>query len=94
MGAGGTPRAAVAYQWGDEWRFEGAIINGDSGSAANVATGLAAGNITHLALDTREDVPVWMGGTSISAILKLVGGPELATCALPVPWPAPGCPPV
>jgi hypothetical protein len=37
---------------------------------------------------------VWMGGTSISAILKLVGGPELATCALPVPWPAPGCPPV
>lgn len=94
IGTGGTPRAGVAYKWGTEWRFEGAIINGDSGSGAIVAGGLAAGDITHLAVDTRETVPVWNGGTSITAILGLVGSLQLATCSLPIPWPAPGCPPV
>lgn len=94
IGTGGTPRAGIAYQWGDEYRFEGAVTPGDSGSGAIVAGGLAAGNITHIAVDTREDVPVWNGGTSILRILRLVGNLQLATCSLAIPWPAPGCPPV
>jgi hypothetical protein len=94
IGTGGTPRAGVAYQWGDEWRFEGAVINGDSGSAANVVGGLAAGNITHVAVDTGDTVPAWMGGTRISKILSLISPRRLATCSLAIPWPAPGCPPV
>lgn len=93
-GTGGTPRAALAYRWGDEYRFEGVVTPGDSGSGAIVVGGLAAGNITHIAVDTREDVPVWNGGTSMTKILSLVGNLQLATCALPVPWPAPGCPPL
>lgn len=94
VGTSGTPRAGVAYQWGTEYRFEGVVTPGDSGSAANVAGGLAAGNITHIAVNTRETVPVWNGGTSIEAILGYVGSYTLMTCSLPVPWPAPGCPPV
>lgn len=95
VGTGGTPRAALAYGWfGDEYRFQGVISNGDSGSGANTPTGLAVGNITHIAVDTSEDVPVWSGGTSIDTILGIVGNWELATCSIAIPWPAPGCPPV
>lgn len=94
IGTGGTARAGVAFRWGEEWRFEGAITPGDSGSGAIVPGGLAAGNITHIAVDTRELPPAWMGGTSMTAIMGLVGGLQLATCSLPIPWPAPGCPPV
>lgn len=92
-GTGGTPRAGVAYQWGTEYRFEGVVTPGDSGSAANVVGGLAAGNITHIAVDTREQVPVWNGGTSIQTILQIAGLP-LAVCSVAIPWPLPGCPPV
>lgn len=97
VGAGGTPRAAVAYDWnvGSEFRFEGAIAPVDSGSGAIVAGGLAAGNITHIAVDTSQTPPVWNGGSTMTSILKYVGtGISLATCSLPVPWPLPGCPPV
>lgn len=95
VGTGGTPRAGVAYGWfGQEYRFAGVINMGDSGSGANTATGLALGNITHIAIDTSQGVPVWFGGTSIEAILGLTGGWDLATCRLPIPWPLPGCPPL
>lgn len=95
VGTGGTPRAGVAYAWnrGSEWRFEGAVAPGDSGSGAVVAGGLAAGNITHIAVNTRQVPPVWNGGSTITAILQYLGSYTLATCSLPVPWPAPGCPP-
>lgn len=95
VGTGGTPRAGLAYQWGDEYRFEGAIVFGDSGSGAVVAGGLAAGNITHIAVNTGDNVPVWNGGTRMTKILSYLGtGYSLATCSLAVPWPLPGCPPV
>lgn len=95
VGTGGTSRAGVAYGWfGQEYRFAGVINMGDSGSGSNTATGLALGNITHIAIDTSEGIPVWFGGTSIDAILGLTGGWELATCSLPIPWPLPGCPPL
>jgi hypothetical protein len=96
VGTGGTPRAGVAYEWNRqaEWRFEGVIAPGDSGSGAIVAGGLAAGNITHIAVDTGETVPAWNGGTTITSILSYIGsGYTLATCSLAVPWPLPGCPP-
>ncbi len=97
VGTGGTPRAGVAYAWnvGNEYRFEGLITPGDSGSGAIVAGGLAAGNVTHIAVDTSQTPPVWNGGSTMTAILKYLGTSyQLATCSLPVPWPAPGCPPV
>lgn len=96
IGTGGTPRAAVAYRWyaGSEYRFEGAVVFGDSGSGAIVAGGLAAGNITHIAVDSREVPPAWNGGSTMVAILKYLGSSyTLATCALATPWPLPGCPP-
>ncbi|MFN2642571.1 MAG: hypothetical protein ABR548_11900 [Actinomycetota bacterium] len=97
IGTGGTPRAGLAYKWnaGSEYRFEGAVTPGDSGSGAIVAGGLAAGNITHIAVDTRQSVPVWNGGTTMAAILQYLGTSyHLATCPTAIPWPLPGCPPV
>lgn len=95
VGTGGTPRAGLGLEWrSDEWRFEAAITPGDSGSPAIVTGGLGAGNITHLVVDTREDVPVYFAGTAMSKIVQMIGGgTSLATCA-PIPWPLPGCPPV
>lgn len=94
IGTGGTPRVGLGVEFGpDSWRFAGAITFGDSGSGANVVGGLAAGNITHIAVDTREFPPVFMAGTSIAKIRQIVGsGYRLATCGLAIPWPLPGCP--
>ena len=91
IGTGGTPRAGLGMEWtSDEWRFIGAIVFGDSGSAANVTpSGLAAGNITHISVDSRTLTTA--AGTSIQKILQLAGVP-LATCASAIPWPLPGCP--
>jgi hypothetical protein len=97
VGTGGTPRAGVAYLWnaGSEYRFEGVVTPGDSGSGAIVPGGLAAGNITHIVTDTRQSVPVWNGGTTMAAIFRALGSTyQLATCPTAIPWPLPGCPPV
>ena len=94
VGTGGTPRAGVGVDFeGDDWRFAGVITPGDSGSAANVLGGAAAGNITHIAVDSRELPPAFMTGTSIAKIMQILGsGYQLATCASALPWPLPGCP--
>lgn len=93
IGTGGTPRAGIGVDFeGPDWRFAGAITPGDSGSGATVFGGPAVGNITHIAVDSREFPPVFMTGTSIAKILQIAGGYTLATCPLAIPWPLPGCP--
>jgi hypothetical protein len=93
IGTGGTPRAGIGVDFeGPDWRFVGAITPGDSGSAANVLGGAAAGNITHIAVDSGEIPPVFMTGTSIAKILQIAGGYSLVTCPSALPWPLPGCP--
>lgn len=94
VGTGGTPRAGLGTVWTDDaWVFEGVVTFGDSGSAANTAAGLAAGNITHIFVGiTREYGVTLGGGTSMKRILELTGGYQLQTCSLAIPWPLPGCP--
>jgi hypothetical protein len=90
VGTGGTPRVGLGVEWTpDEWRFEGVITFGDSGSGANVVHGLAAGNITHISVHLNTLTVA--AGTSIQKILQLAGVP-LATCPTAIPWPLPGCP--
>ena len=93
VGTGGTPRAGVGVEWtANEWRFEGVITPGDSGSAARVLGGQAAGNITHIAVDGGVFPPVFNAGTSMTKIMQLIGGTyQLATCSA-IPWPLPDCP--
>lgn len=91
IGTGGTPRAGqLLYVESDALYWAGATIFGDSGSALNVATGLAAADITHLVIDTRRP-GANSAGTRITKILQIAGRP-LAVCAVAVPWPLPGCP--
>jgi hypothetical protein len=92
IGTGGTPRVGVGTEFTqNEWWFVGAITPGDSGSGARTLSSLAAGNITHIAIDTRHIGDA--AGTSISKILQILGsGYQLTTCASAVPWPLPGCP--
>jgi len=55
IGTGGTPCAGVALTWrADSFGWDGGAIFGDAGSAVRVGTGLqAAGDLTHLLVDTR-----------------------------------------
>ena len=94
VGTGGTPRVGLGLDWGaDAWRFAGVITNGDSGSGANVLGGAAAGNITHIAVDSSQFPPAFMTGTTMAKIFQILGpGYQLATCASATPWPLPGCP--
>jgi hypothetical protein len=93
IGTGGTPRVGIGVDFsGADWRFAGAITPGDSGSAANVLGGAAAGNITHIAVDSGEIPPAFMTGTSIGRILQIASGYQLVTCPSAIPWPLPGCP--
>jgi hypothetical protein len=75
IGTGGTPRAGVGLRWGtNEFGWTGAAIFGDSGSAVRVGTGLAAaGDLTHLVVDTRW-LPNYIAGTRISKMLSIAGG--------------------
>jgi hypothetical protein len=74
IGTGGTPRAGVALRWGtDEFGWSGLAIFGDSGSAVRVGTGLgAAGDLTHLVVDTRW-LPSYVAGTRIQKMLQIAG---------------------
>lgn len=92
IGTGGTPRVGLGLTWTpNEWIFEGAITPGDSGSGAIVLGGLAAGNITHIAVNGGLFPPVFMAGTSMTKIMQIANGYTLATCSA-IPWPLPGCP--
>lgn len=93
VGTGGTPRAGLGTVWTDDpWYFLSVVVEGDSGSAANIAGGNAAGNITHRYVTIGDQGVTLAGGTSMTRILELTGGYQLQTCSLAIPWPLPGCP--
>jgi hypothetical protein len=76
IGTGGTPRAGLALKWEKAaFGWTGAAIFGDSGSAVRVNTGMkAAGDLTHLVVDTRW-LPSYIAGTRMSRILQIAGKP-------------------
>jgi hypothetical protein len=83
IGTGGTPRAGVSLTWQtDAFGWDGAAIFGDSGSAVRVGTGLAAaGDLTHLVVDTRW-LPSFIAGTRIGKILQIASGWSLVSSPL------------
>ncbi len=89
IGTGGTPRLGLGLTWAPAglWTFVGAIMLGDSGSAATSSSNLAVGNITHILLT----IPPTNAGTSMNRIMQVAGLP-LATCSSALPWPLFGCP--
>jgi hypothetical protein len=82
IGTGGTPRAGVALTWrADAYGWDGAAIFGDSGSPVRVTRLQAAGNLTHLVVDTRW-LPSFIAGTRIGKMLQIASGWSLANSSL------------
>jgi hypothetical protein len=82
IGTGGTPRAGVALTWKtDAYGWDGLAIFGDSGSPVRVTNLQAAGNLTHLVVDTRW-LPSFIAGTRIGKMLKIAKGWALANSPL------------
>jgi hypothetical protein len=82
IGTGGTPRVGVALTWrADAFGWDGAAIFGDSGSPVRVTRLQAAGNLTHLVVDTRW-LPSFIAGTRIGKILQIASGWSLANSSL------------
>lgn len=86
VGTGGTPRAGVATTWfADSYGWDSPSAPGDSGSPVRLATGQAAGNLTHLVVGSKF-LPSVVAGTRISKMLQLAKGWSLCTASL-VPSP-------
>ena len=83
IGTGGTPRAGVALTWKTtSFGWDSPAIFGDSGSAVRVGTRLqAAGDLTHLVVDTRW-LPSFVAGTRMSRILQIAKGWSLVSSPL------------
>ncbi len=91
IGTGGTPRAGVVVYRGpgenpgsDAFAWVGASTPGDSGSPVTLASGSAAGNLTHLVVGGPY-VPGDVAGTSVSRILAIAGLPLATAPAVPNP---------
>lgn len=73
IGTGGTSRAGVATAWTtDAFYWAGAVIFGDSGSAARVGNFQAAGDVTHLIVNLK--FAAYNAGTRITKMLSLASG--------------------
>jgi hypothetical protein len=82
IGTGGTPRAGVALSWrADSYGWDGAAIFGDSGSPVRVTDLKAAGNLTHLVVDTTW-LPSLIAGTRIGKMLQIAGGWSLSNSSI------------
>jgi hypothetical protein len=82
IGTGGTPRAGVALTWkADAYGWDGLAIFGDSGSPVRVTDLKAAGNLTHLVVDSKW-LPSFIAGTRISKMLQIAGGWSLKNSSL------------
>lgn len=82
IGTGGTPRVGVALTWkSTSFGWDGAAIFGDSGSPVRVTDLKAAGDLTHLVVDTRW-LPSFIAGTRIGKILQIANGWALVNSPL------------
>lgn len=82
IGTGGTPRSGVSLNWTNTaYGWDGAGIFGDSGSGVRVTDLKAAGNLTHLVVDTRW-LPSYIAGTRISRMLQIAKGWALVNSGL------------
>jgi hypothetical protein len=82
IGTGGTPRVGVALTWqANAFGWDGAAIFGDSGSPVRVTDFKAAGDLTHLVVDTNW-LPSYIAGTRIGKILQIASGWALADSPL------------
>jgi hypothetical protein len=82
IGTGGTPRAGVALTWrASAFGWDGAAIFGDSGSPVRVTGLAAAGDLTHLVVDSRW-LPSMIAGTRIGRILQIASGWSLVSSTL------------
>ena len=82
IGTGGTPRAGLALTWKrDAFGWDGAAIFGDSGSGVRVTDLKAAGDLTHLVVDTKW-LPSYIAGTRIGKMLSIAKGWSLANSPL------------
>jgi hypothetical protein len=82
IGTGGTPRAGLALTWrSDAFGWDGAAIFGDSGSPVRVTDLKAAGDLTHLVVDTKW-LPSYIAGTRVGKMLQIAKGWSLANSAL------------
>ena len=82
IGTGGTPRAGLALTWKrDAFGWDGAAIFGDSGSGVRVTDLKAAGDLTHLVVDTKW-LPSYIAGTRIGKMLSIAKGWTLANSPL------------
>lgn len=82
IGTGGTPRAGVALTWRtNAFGWDGVAIFGDSGSPVRVTDLKAAGDLTHLVVDTQW-LPSFIAGTRINKMLQIASGWSLRNSAL------------
>lgn len=76
------PRAGVALTWrSTAYGWDGEAIFGDSGSSVRVTNLRAAGNLTHLVVDTSW-VPSFVVGTRIGKMVSMTGGWSLVSSPL------------
>lgn len=82
IGTGGTPRVGVALTWkATAFGWDGAAIFGDSGSPVRVTDLKAAGDLTHLVVDTKW-LPSFIAGTRIGRMLQIASGWSLVNSPL------------
>jgi hypothetical protein len=82
IGTGGTPRGGVALTWkADSYGWDGLAIFGDSGSPVRVTDLKAAGNLTHLVVDSQW-LPSFIAGTRIGRMLQIASGWSLKNSAV------------
>lgn len=82
IGTGGTPRAGVAFKFtANAFGWVGAGIFGDSGSPVRVTNLAAAGNLTHLVVDSKW-LPNYIVGTRIGRMLAIASGWTLANSSI------------
>jgi hypothetical protein len=82
IGTGGTPRVGVALTWkADAFGWDGAAIFGDSGSPVRVTDLKAAGDLTHLVVNTKW-LPSFIAGTRIGKMLQIANGWSLVDSPL------------
>lgn len=74
VGTGGTPRTGVSLYWdADAFYWDSPAAPGDSGSAVRISTLEAAGDLTHLIVDTKKPGAI-VAGTRITKMMQIGGG--------------------